>query len=125
METTFYIESTDVSPEIKFDLQQDLFVVKGRSMPENTEGFYQPVIDWLKTNAKGVNRNINFDVILDYYNTGSFIRLMALFNCLQDLNEAGSQFTVRWICESDDEDNIEDGVSFKEVVKVPFEIIEL
>ena len=125
MDTIFYIESTEVSPEIKFDLQQDLFLVKGRSMLEDSEGFYQPVIEWLKANAVGINRNINFDVILDYYNTGSFIRIMALFNCLHDLNQTGSQFKVRWICESDDEDNIEDGHSFKEVVKVPFEIILL
>ncbi|MFT4545049.1 MAG: hypothetical protein ACI9UR_000048 [Bacteroidia bacterium] len=125
MDTTLYIESTDVSPEIKFDLQQDLFVVKGRSMPENTEGFYQPVIDWLRANAIGLNRACNFDVALDYYNTGSFIRLMAIFNCLDELNKSGSQFTVRWICESDDEDNIEDGISFKQVVKVPFEVVKL
>ena len=89
MDTIFYIESTEVSPEIKFDLQQDLFLVKGRSMPEDSEGFYQPVIEWLKANAVGINRNINFDVILDYYNTGSFIRIMALFNCLHDLNQTG------------------------------------
>ena len=125
MDPIFYIESTDVSPEIKFDLQQDLFLVKGRSMHENSEEFYQPVIDWLRSNAAGLKRSVNFDVSLDYYNTGSFIRLMALFNCIQELNDGGSQFTIRWICEADDEDNIEDGASFKEVVKVPFEIIEL
>jgi hypothetical protein len=50
---------------------------------------------------------------------------MGLFNTLGDLNEAGSDFRVSWLCQSDDEDNIDDGQSFKEVVKIPFEIIEL
>lgn len=125
METKFYIEATAVSPEINFDLTQSSFVIKGRSMPENAEKFYLPVMAWLIDNIGSKPMNANFDIALDYYNTGSFIRLMGLFNTLQELNESGSEFRVRWLCESDDEDNIDDGQSFKEVVKVPFDIIEL
>ena len=94
-------------------------------MPENAEKFYQPVIAWLNDKLQSNPTTANFDVALDYYNTGSFIRLMGLFNTLHKLNESGNEFRVRWICEADDEDNIDDGKSFKEVVKIPFEIIEL
>jgi hypothetical protein len=44
---------------------------------------------------------------------------------LEELNEKDNELCVRWICESEDEDNIADGQSFKEVVKIPFEVIEL
>lgn len=125
METKFYIEATSVSPEINFNIEQASFVIKGRSMPENAEKFYLPVMAWLIDNIRSSPMSANFDVALDYYNTGSFIRLMGLFNTLKELNESGSEFRVRWLCESDDEDNIDDGQSFKEVVKVPFDIIEL
>ena len=94
-------------------------------MPENSEKFYVPVIDWLYQNISIHKTTANFDVALDYYNTGSFIRLMGLFNTLHELNEAGNEFRVRWLCEPDDEDNLDDGLSFKEVVKIPFDIIEL
>ncbi|HAP68732.1 MAG TPA: nuclear pore complex subunit, partial [Flavobacteriales bacterium] len=49
----------------------------------------------------------------------------ALFNLLEELNEKDNELSVQWVCESEDEDNIADGKSFKEVVKIPFEIIEL
>lgn len=125
METKLHIEGTPLSPEVDFNIDERLFVLRGRSMPENAEGFYVPILRWLSDNLKSNPIEANFDVILDYYNTGSFIRLMALFNTLQELNDAGCEFTVRWICEMDDEDNVADGESFKEVVKIPFKIIEL
>lgn len=125
METKIYIEGSPLSPEVDFNISTKQFVLRGRSMPENAEAFYMPLITWLKDNLQSNPIEANFDVILDYYNTGSFIRLMTLFNTLHELNNAGCKFTVRWICETDDEDNVADGESFKEVVKIPFKIIEL
>ncbi|MFM1876099.1 MAG: hypothetical protein RL266_1836 [Bacteroidota bacterium] len=125
MSEKLYIAPTDLSPEISFDSVELKFVIQGRSMPENSEAFYEPVLAWLRTNFAGKRAEAAFDINLDYYNTGSFIRLMGLFNLLDELNKVGNQFSVRWICESEDEDNIADGRSFKEVVKLPFEIIEI
>jgi hypothetical protein len=125
METTLYIEATSVSPEVDFHIEERRFLIKGRSMPENTEKFYNPINNWLRENVQHQFVRASIDIHLDYYNTGSFIRLMALFNLLEELNQKDNEFIVRWICEGDDEDNIADGQSFKDVVKVPFEIIRL
>ncbi|MDP6908841.1 MAG: DUF1987 domain-containing protein [Flavobacteriales bacterium] len=122
MELRFDLEPTSVTPEVRFDIEELKFLVKGRSMPEDAEGFYIPIINWLKTNVGHLSLKANFDMVLDYYNTGSFIRIMALFNALAELNEEGNEFTIRWFAEEDDQDNIDDGQSFKDVVKVPFEI---
>ncbi len=125
METKLYIIGTSLSPEIDFHIEEKRFLLKGRSMPENSEAFFNPILGWLTDNLKFQFVKANFDVALDYYNTGSFIRLMALFNLLQELNKTGNEFTIRWICEGEDEDNIADGESFKAVVNIPFEIIQV
>lgn len=125
MSEKLYIAPTDLSPEISFDAVELKFIIQGRSMPENSEAFYEPVLIWLRMNFAGKRAEAAVDINLDYYNTGSFIRLMALFNVLSELNNKGNDFRVRWICEAEDEDNIADGKSFKEVVKVPFDIIEI
>ena len=125
METTLYIEGTAYTPEIDFNVTEVKFTIKGRSMPENTEKLYNPILDWLRVNLHHQFVKANINVNLEYYNTGSFIRLMALFNLLEELNEKDNELSVQWVCESEDEDNIADGKSFKEVVKIPFEIIEL
>lgn len=120
-----HIQPTEISPEIIFDLEQKKFLIKGRSMPENSEKFFNQVINWMNENLQYQFLKANFDVALEYYNTGTFIRLMAIFNLLEELNKKDNQFRVRWIVEADDEDNINDGKSFQEVVKIPFDIIEL
>lgn len=125
MSEKLHIQPTELSPEIIFDATELKFVIQGRSMPENSEMFYEPVLRWLRSNFSGKSVKATFDVNLDYYNTGSFIRLMGLFNLLKDLNDDGNEFNVRWICEAEDEDNIADGESFKQVVKIPFEIVEI
>ena len=94
-------------------------------MPENSEKFYNQIISWMRGNLNERSVKASVDISLDYYNTGSFIRLMALFNLLHEFNLSGSEFSVRWLCEEDDEDNKADGLSFKEVVKIPFHIIEI
>ena len=125
MDDTFYVKPTEISPEIKFDANELKFSISGRSMPENSEGFYEPILKWLRNHFNDTQVEAVFDINLDYYNTGSFIRLMGLFNLLKELNDKGNTFSVRWICDAEDEDNIADGESFKEVVKIPFTIIEI
>ncbi|MBI1288719.1 MAG: DUF1987 domain-containing protein [Flavobacteriales bacterium] len=125
MSVTLFIEATDLSPEIDFNLSEKKFVIRGRSMPENSEKFYNPILSWMQENLAFQFLEATFDVALEYYNTGSFIRLMALFNLLEELNKKDNKFRVRWIVEEGDEDNVADGESFREVIRVPFEIIEV
>ncbi len=117
-----YIEPTPATPEVLFDLELKNFSINGRSMPEDAESFYLPIINWLKANVEHLDIKANLDVKLEYYNTGSFIRLMEIFNTLEVLNERNNEFSVRWLVEKDDLDNINDGESFKDVVKIPFKI---
>lgn len=125
MSEPLYIEPTDLSPEIDFNLEEKKFLIRGRSMPENSEKFYNPVLNWMRENLQHQFVEATFDIALDYYNTGSFIRLMAIFNLLEELNRKDNKFSVRWIVEEGDEDNLADGESFQEVVKIPFDIIEV
>lgn len=125
MSDKLYIAPTDISPEINFDVTELKFVISGRSMPENSEAFYEPILNWMRNQCSEKSITASIDVNLDYYNTGSFIRIMGLFNLLGELNKQGNKFSVRWICEAEDEDNIADGQSFKDVVKIPFDIIEI
>jgi len=124
MKEVLEIAPSSTTPAIYLDLLKEEFRITGRSMPEDSEGFYQPVKDWMRAHLTGTKLKGFFDLQLEYYNTGSFIRLMEVLNLLAELNNSGCQFTVRWFYESDDLDSRDDGESFKDVVKVPFVILE-
>ncbi|MCF8257384.1 MAG: DUF1987 domain-containing protein [Flavobacteriales bacterium] len=125
MKEVLEVDPSSTTPKVYFDLLKEEFRISGRSMPEDSEGFYQPLREWMRTHLTGTKLKGNFDLQLEYYNTGSFIRLMEIFNLLAELNKGGCQFTVRWFYESDDLDSRDDGESFKDVVKVPFDIFEI
>lgn len=123
MKEVLDIAPSPTTPKVHFDLLNEEFRISGRSMPEDSEGFYHPIKNWMRTHLSGTRLRGFFDLQLEYYNTGSFIRLMELFNLLAELNKGGCEFTVRWHYEEDDLDSRDDGESFRDVVKVPFEII--
>ncbi|MFN4811466.1 MAG: SiaC family regulatory phosphoprotein, partial [Bacteroidota bacterium] len=45
---TLLIEGSAKTPTIKFDAEQGIIEIKGRSIPENSIEFYKPLIDWLE-----------------------------------------------------------------------------
>jgi hypothetical protein len=125
MKEILELAPSSTTPYIYLDLLKEEFKISGRSMPEDSEGFYGPVKDWMRTHLTGTKLKASFDLHLEYYNTGSFIRLMEVFNILTDLNKGGCQFNVRWYYDADDLDGRDDGESFKDVVKIPFDIFEI
>ena len=42
------IKSTEDTPKIILDPLKELFEISGRSLPEDVNQFYKPVIDWFK-----------------------------------------------------------------------------
>jgi len=120
MENILEIGSTSVTPEVRFNIEKREFLIKGRSMPEDTEAYYSEIMTWVRANLTDRKITANFDVVLEYYNTGSFIRLMSLFILLVELNRKGNHISVRWFCEEDDQDNIDSAQSFKDVLDLPF-----
>lgn len=117
------IEPTPTSPRVDFDTEANRFSIKGRSMPEDSDKFYGTLKEWLVRNLHGKRVKAVMDIALDYYNTGSFIRLMEIFNLLAELNGAGHSLGVNWHYDVDDQDTHDDGLAFKDVVKVPFELV--
>ena len=42
-----YIEATENMPRVVLDEKEGKFMLSGRSLPENTEKAYRPIIDWI------------------------------------------------------------------------------
>lgn len=117
------LEPTQSTPKVLFDLEKKHFELSGRSMPENSLKFYNPVLDWLKVNLESTQDSIELDVNLEYYNTGTYVRLMEIFNFMAELNENGRDVKIVWYYDNDDPDQLEDGKAFEEVVNVPFDFM--
>ena len=65
------LEGTEDTPKIILDKTNKIFEISGRSLPEDSAEFYQPVLEWLAEYAKDPLPETTFDFKLEYFNTAS------------------------------------------------------
>jgi len=117
------IKPTDVSPEVIFDVDNNNFSIKGRSVVTEVDAFFLPLITWLE-NANGKLENrIDFVFDLEYFNIFSSKRILFILYKLSDLKKSGANINIIWHFSMDDDDVKEVGEDFACMVNLPFEFI--
>ncbi|PCJ25538.1 MAG: nuclear pore complex subunit [Flavobacteriales bacterium] len=117
------IEPTDVSPEVIFDIEKNLFSIKGKSVVTEVDSFYIPLIEWLENAQEQLDKRIDFVFDLEYFNIFSSKRILFILYKLRDLKEEGVDVHVIWHFSIEDDDMKEVGEDFACMVNLPFEFI--
>jgi len=117
------ISSTDVSPEVIFDFENNNFSIKGKSVVTEVDSFYAPLIDWLEKAEGKLDGRVDFVFNLEYFNIFSSKRILFMLYKLSDLKTAGADINVIWHFSMDDDDMKEVGEDFACMVNLPFEFI--
>ncbi|MBN2481709.1 MAG: DUF1987 domain-containing protein [Bacteroidales bacterium] len=106
------LEATANTPAIRFDKNGRL-LIEGRSLPENVTVFYNPLIEWV-TYLKADTTKV--DINLEYANSASSKKLLEILKVL-DANNAIRELIVNWHYEVDDEDALENGQIYEELLR--------
>jgi hypothetical protein len=105
-------EPTSSTPAVKFSTDGRL-LIEGRSLPENVSKFYNPLLEWvMKLEAEVVKMDLN----LEYLNSASSKKLLEILRAL-DNNNSIKVLIVNWHYEADDEDALESGQIFEDLLK--------
>ena len=121
----YYLEATPKTPKLDFDPATANFAISGRSIPENSIEFYKPLLEWLDDYVKSPASATNLEVKLEYFNTSSSKCLVEIFRKLEKITSEGKKLEVDWYFDENDEDMQESGEDFKEIIKVPFKMIQI
>ncbi len=122
---SLFIEGTSKTPNVKFDANDGLMEIKGRSIPENSIEFYKPMVDWLDKYAKTPKSLTKVNIQLEYFNTSSSKCILDVFKKLEAIHKANNQVQINWYYEEDDEDMLEAGEDYESIIRVPFKMIEI
>jgi hypothetical protein len=120
-----FIEGTAKTPTIKFDANQALLEIKGRSIPENSIEFYKPLVDWLDKFATSPAKQTKVNIQLEYFNTSSSKCILDVFKKLETIHKANNEVVINWYYEEDDEDMLEAGEDYESIIRIPFKMIEI
>jgi len=123
MESKF-IEGTPRTPEIALNVESGTLKISGRSIPENSVSFYQPVFDWLDDYAKKPSDNITMVFELEYFNTASSKCILDVLRKLEHIKNLPSKpnVVIKWLFEEGDEDIEEAGGDFGSLVNIDIDI---
>ena len=119
------IMGTDETPTVLLDAANNIFEISGRSLPEDVNSFYKPLILWMDKYNQEPNPKTVFNFKLVYFNTASSKVLLDILMKLEELHKAGKEVVVHWHYSEDDEDMKEAGEEYADIVDVPFEQIAI
>jgi len=119
----FFLESSAITPFVEFDKGKGVFVLQGRSLPEDVKSYYLPMVQWWDIYIKNPNPFTNLVLDFDYFNTASSKMLLILLNKVKELHKNGSDVLITWKYPQLDAELEEAGEEFAELLNVPFEMI--
>lgn len=101
--TSFQQDASSRTPAVELDSEKGIFVLKGESYPEDITGFFGPVRVALNDVLEQVNKPLNVDIKLVYFNSSSARVLMEIMDQMEEKATEGSEINVRWSCDPDDD----------------------
>ncbi len=99
--------------------------LKGKSTPENAVQFYYPVINNIKKLFSNVTGTVHVDISLEYFNTSSSKCIFDMLRMLKAMESTDRSIQVNWYYEEDDEDMLETGEDYEDILGMAFKYIEL
>lgn len=119
------IESSNITPSVNFNVETGVLDLKGRSIPENSLDFYQPLYSWLDEYSLKPAVKTVVNVHLDYFNTSSSKCILDILKRIDKIDEKGHDVLIKWFYDESDEDMMESGEDYMDLLDSPFELIEL
>lgn len=116
------IKPTKNTPAVFLDPTSGVFKMYGRSSPENSLGFYEPIRHTLS--KKMQTTAIDIRIKMEYFNTSSSKCLYDLFKEAKGLTQMGKSVSIRWYYEENDEDMMEAGEDYSDLLGLPFIFVQ-
>ena len=117
------LKDSDFTPRIIFDYEKGQLDIRGKSMPDDANSFYDPLILWVEDYSKNPQPKTTVNLQFAYFNTSTSKNVLEIFKRLVTLKELGNDVVINWIYELDEEDMLEAGQDYQAIVKIPFNLI--
>lgn len=128
-----HIEPTDLTPEIHFSPEKNIFIICGTSSPEDVRALYYPVLEWITAFIDGIlngeynifspENPLKFQTDLVYFNSSSAKFLYDIFMELKRLTDTSIPVVVEWYYEEEDIDMQEAGSDIAYLAEMEFTYI--
>lgn len=120
-----FIEPTRITPLISFDNESNLLEIKGRSSPENSIQFFEQIMNLIDDLMESESEELTVNFSFEYFNTSSSKCLFDVFKKLLQFEESDKKLTINWYYEEDDEDMMEAGEDYADLLDLDINFFEV
>ena len=118
------IEPLHNAPRIDFDPEKGILNFEGKSLMEDSESFYLPLVNWImEYTAKDPHKGTVINFKYEYFNTSSSKWLITITKQLKVLYDKDPSTQVNWYWP--DDDILEYGEVIRDLVDMPINLIEI
>ncbi|MCQ2251886.1 MAG: DUF1987 domain-containing protein [Bacteroidales bacterium] len=111
------------SPKVDFNPEAGVLTFEGKSLMEDSESFYLPLVDWIMKYAEEPHEGTVVDFKFDYFNTSTSKWLVTITKQLKVLYDKDQTTVVNWYWP--DDDILEYGEVITDLVDMPINLIEV
>jgi len=117
------IKGTDDTPNVILDKEKGLLEISGRSLPEDVNMFYEQILNWIDEYSENPNDRTEFNFKLEYFNTASSKVILDILLKFEEIVEKGKEVVIKWHYHEDEEDMLEAGEEYADIVEIPFDYV--
>ncbi len=118
------IEDEYYRPIVNFDAEKGVCTLEGESYLEETDDFFEPLLEWFKEYTQTTNKEITFNFKLTYYNTSSSKKILEFLKMIKEYMQRGNKANINWYYEENDTDIIEDAEDFMVITGLKFNLLK-
>ncbi len=129
-----YISPTLSTPEINFSPEENIFLIRGTSSPEDVRAMYYPVNEWVNmfvndilqigSNNYSPGNPLKLQIDLVYFNSSSAKFLYDIFSELKRLSQSDIMVVIEWFYDKEDIDLKEAGSDIASLAGMEFTYIQ-
>ncbi|MDF1546830.1 MAG: SiaC family regulatory phosphoprotein [Bacteroidales bacterium] len=117
----FKIEGGRLRPTAYFSSEKGTLNLEGRSLLEFAEDVFEPMNRWFEEYLKNPREETTINISLEYFNSSTAKALVRFLIISKKLNKK-NKLTINFYY--DDENVLEYGKDFSEVIDIPFNFIQ-
>jgi hypothetical protein len=103
-----YIPESRNTPEIDFNPDDGVLILKGKSTPENATKIYEPILEWIKEYIQNPVEKTYLHLNLTYFNTSSSIWITRMIKALSKIDDRDKLLTINLYFHVEEYDEMDD-----------------
>jgi len=103
------LEETPKTPSIDFNRMTGELIMSGKSIPENSAKFYEPLMEWINDYILSPPATTNLRLNLEYFNTASSIWIVKMIRQLGRIDDPEKVLVIHVYINEEDVDSFDDG----------------